>query len=351
MSTIVDNLRPKWLRLPPLIAAQYVTIMLILWYGLVAFHVSYAQHFLLFHSGPGTTPYDWYILKHEQVVTNIDVAPMQYRIMSYMIPELIHRALGVGVSKAYGIWRVASLWASLVALHFYLRTWFDTRSAFAGSLAFATMYTWFATQIMYIMATELPEFLFLTLSLLALARKKPGWVLLLAPLAMTFRETAVYILIAWAGILLVWPPKRIFQKEQRKEVLLLVLATLLTTATRAATLLYLGPKYWPTEQYGPRVKLFLNLVDPQQYLFAVLTLGVLWVLPWIRFRSAPRFLKGTSFLFLTVFAAVLYYGRPFETRLFMPMLLAVIPLSLWSLGWQNDSPTEQDTSLSSINPT
>ena len=69
---------------------------------------------------------------HDMFIRFIGTNNEQSRILQFMIPEVIHRIIGVSVENAYMIQRLGFVFLTFCCFHVYLRKWFNLAGAFSG---------------------------------------------------------------------------------------------------------------------------------------------------------------------------------------------------------------------------
>lgn len=290
--------------------------LFVAWYGCLTFLVVFTLHFLMFHDGETDAGYQLAVNTHQHVITLTDVAPVQYRFVSYFLPELIHRISGFNILQSYSLFRWAWLWLACVVLHRYLATWFDSRTAFMGNLiVIATMpYLYLEVDLLN---TDAPAYAFFVIAILLLRLEKSGWLLLTIPLSMLFRETGLLSIGLWAAVL----PTMQKPKHETGKLLL---------ATGLALLVYFGIRWF----IGPRDNpwkfplIWDNLVWPAAYFKLFMTLNLLWVLAALNLKQAPPFIRN-AFLYIPAVIFVMWlYGIGTAARYYFPLFPLLLPLGL-----------------------
>lgn len=297
-------------------------LMVFGWYGglaaLVAYVLLWWQFFAdqPFHSGMFFT--------YNNILAGQEEAPYQYRYFAYLLPVFIKWLSGYSLQTAEAINRVIWLWASALALHLYLTRWFERKETIIGTLAFLSAGSLFVVQTSFA-PSDLPTFFFLLLGLIALQRRAYRWLLLTVPTGMLFRETSIFIFLVWAIFF-------IYEPDKRKQLPYIIGAILLAAMVFISLRVYFGFK-----AYDPYT-LPKNLSDKRVALRLMLLFNVFWIAPWLAFRSAPRFMKYTAVLVPVVFVVNMLFTLAKDSRLWLPLVPALIPLGLIYL--LDSKPTE-----------
>jgi hypothetical protein len=289
--------------------------LLWLWYGSLAALTAYV---LLTWQFAFDQPYHggmFYSYSH--VLTNEEGAPFVYRYVAYLLPDLLHRASGYSLQTAEAISRAFWFWISALALHAYVTPWLKRTGAIIAVLAFFSIASLLVLQISF-EPSDPPAFCFLLLSLVALQRRRYGWLLLTLPVGLLFRETTLFFFTVWGVYFL-------FEPDRRRQLPYLLGALALCAGVYLGLRLILG-----FQTYHPYT-LPANLRDRRWLVRVTLLFGVFLVLPWLTFRRAPRFLQYTVVLAPVVFALNLLFALAKDSRLWLPLVPVLIPLGLLAL--------------------
>src|SRR5262245_66168955 len=82
------------------------TWLIVVWYACLTYSLVFAIHYSMWSEGDSQSIADM-LSTHQRVIDRVDIAPVQYRYVAYALPELLHQALGISVSAAYGLVRMA----------------------------------------------------------------------------------------------------------------------------------------------------------------------------------------------------------------------------------------------------
>lgn len=78
---------------------------------------------------------------HQGHMANMAYAPLQYRVLSYLIPEIMVRSVGVSVATAYLIERFVFTFLSCLVFHFFCRKWLSDCWCIACNTLFILLYS------------------------------------------------------------------------------------------------------------------------------------------------------------------------------------------------------------------
>ena len=131
-----------------------------------------------------------------EVVSGTAEPPGRYRILAPFFIDAVQGAVGLPPLITFLVVRLAVIYAALVAMHFYLRHWYDSFTAMAGTLLLSALLpltftnSWAHPDSMF-------ELLFFTGGALAIARRRDGWFVAWLVVAALNRETSAFLLLLW----------------------------------------------------------------------------------------------------------------------------------------------------------
>ncbi len=290
-------------------------LFLYAWYGALAALVAYV---LLTWQFSIDQPYHGAMFyTYGQILAGQEPAPFRYRYVAYLLPELIRLGTGLSLQTAEALNRVFWLWASALALHAYLSVWFKRTGVVVAVLALFGMASLIVLQTSF-EPSDLPTFFCLLLALIALQRRQYVWLWLILPIGLLFRETIAFFFAVWAVYF-------VFEPDKRRQVPFLIGALILTAAVFIGLRLYFGFQTYAA------YTLPQNLADDRWPVRVVLLYSIFLILPWITFKTAPRFLKYTAVLVPVVFGLNLFFALAKDSRLWLPLVPVLIPLGLLGL--------------------
>ena len=271
------------------------------------------------------------------ILAGTEPAPARYRVLAPYIDHRIQLATGLTPRGAWTVFRWASLFASLLAIHFYLSTWFSRLRAVLGALLVAALLPLTMTNG-YPFADHFTELCLFTLGCACIARRW-DWAFAVVLILNAFnRETSAFLLplfllarpvdrrrLIWAGALgLVW------------------LAIYAGLRWRLGLQLY-NP--WQLRQnidfvffsnWGPgwdwyqRHRAWFGFI-----LIAPLIWGVVTAWPWL-----PRFLRMSSGIVAPLFLiTACLFSSIIEARMLTPLVPLLLPAALFVFGRPNDAPS------------
>lgn len=240
--------------------------------------------------------------------------PHQYRYVAFLLPELIRRLTGLSLQTSEAINRALWLWACALAFHVYLRHWFGRNGAIIGVLGFFGAVPLVILQTSFA-PTDIPTVFFQILAFIALRNRRYAHLLWIAPVGILFRETILYVFPVWVVMFL-------FEKDKRAQLPYLIGAIFITLIVYGSIRIYFGFRFYDS------YLLPQNLKDSRSFIRPVLLFGILGILAWLNFKTAPVFLKYASALVPLVVVAVFLYGFAKDMRLWLPLIPVIFPLGL-----------------------
>ena len=271
------------------------------------------------------------LVRHAAIVSGSGKAPWGYRILAPRLVDGFAARFGVDPDVAVA-WGYVGLWGvatgiALFAMFAWLRAWVAPAWAFAGAVWFAAMHPpsfrwhWFAPDSPLDLAWWL-------LAALATRSGHAVWLFPGMVLAVANRETALFAALIHGA--LAWGTE-----PARATLLRAGALAAVGLGTYAAVRLGVGPLPAAVSASA----LFVENRDPTWALFALGALGSAWALWLVGFRRRPAALQRLAIaLSVTYLPAVLVFGRIRETRLFLPLLVAWLPLALDALRERFDEP-------------
>jgi len=308
---------------------KVIDLFVYAWYAALAALIAYV---LLVWQFSFDQPYQGAMFyTYGQVLAGKEPPPFRYRYVAYLLPELIRLATGRSLQVAEAFNRTFWLWASAVAFHAYLLTWFKRTGAIVAVLGLFSLASLLVLQTSFA-PSDLPVFCFLLLSLLALQRRRYEWLLLLGPVGMLFRETSIFVFVVWAVYF-------VFEPDRRRQLPYLIGALILTGLVFVGLRLYFG--YETYEAYS----LPVNLSDDRWPVRVLLIFNVFLIVPWFTFKTAPRLMKYSVILVPVVFSLNLLFALAKDARLWLPLIPILIPLGLLGLLPDEVLPAQPEPAL------
>jgi len=257
---------------------------------------------------------------HTDIVSG-GLAPYRYRILvPYLVNVLIvnlshYVGNGLAFLLSYATYFFAAIATLLVSLYLYLRLWLDDKSALIGCLIAAfTM----PVGLRYFYPYSFLEVTLFIIALYLIYRHADGWLLPLVLIASLNRETAIFIVVAYA----------IHRRKLPMSLALglawlgvfVVLRLWLGDAPRSVTV----ADIW-AENTSPR-GIYEGALN------SLIFFGVLWFAAIRHYPQAASFLKQMAIVGLLYIITILAFGRWEETRLLMMLYPIVLPLALQTLN-------------------
>jgi hypothetical protein len=250
-------------------------------------------------------------------------APGIYRVLIPYTLDAITRITRIAPETVWLATRWLFFLAAFVAMHVYLRTWFETAGALLGvALVGATLPLTFTNSWAH--PDHIPELALFTAGCWAIARNRFAWLVAWLVLATLNRETAVFLVLLYA---LVHPWTR--DHLARVARLGAVWATVFVGLRLA-----LGVGHYDYWQLGRNLE-FLKLLPPaydvyyRAYAYFGLVLAapfLIWAL--VSLRRQPSFCRR-ALLVVPPFVLVSFtISSIIETRIFTPLYPLVLPGAL-----------------------
>jgi hypothetical protein len=257
------------------------------------------------------------------------------RPLTLGLVALLHRSSGLAWDASFAWFRLATIVAAYLLFHWYLRSWFTTGQAIAGTLLVAcSLPLTFVTNRWEILS-DFPELIVFTLGLAAIRGRKAVPLGIVCFLGTLNRETTGLLVIIVA-LEVILPPRRI-----RGETVRLLGAGLAGCALATG-----GVQWWMAAGasldvgvVGDRlVWLHHNLrglshlgADPHPYdefLTPAWMFGVLWLMPWLAWSRSPRCLQAALLSVPVLVAIVFVLGALNEPRELIPLYPVLVPGTL-----------------------
>ncbi|MCS7184998.1 MAG: hypothetical protein NZ870_03635 [bacterium] len=236
---------------------------------------------------------------HNSVINGSAPAPIQYRILTPYIAELLDKIFDF--KYVYGIIRGLFYFLSILMVYNFLKKHIPDK-AILGSYIFSS-YIPFTYILYYYQETDPINIFFYVLAYYIVSIDKTIWLFIILPIAMLNRETPILI-----------PLFYFIQKLEYMNLWKLLLSTALMAFECITVYAALRFIYKPVA-YSEFFYLEYNLTDFETYLFV----GVLF-LPWLLFGGGSKFSKRA--ILFSIFFLIFHYIITIvkETRLLLPIL-------------------------------
>jgi hypothetical protein len=275
--------------------------------------------------------------------------PLRYRVLAPFIGQTLTGALApfMGITDAFiaafAIFDGLAIFASLVALYYYLREWFSSGLSLVGALFAGSMmqvtynYHWYQPW-------SLLEPAFFAFGLWLVHRRRYLPFLAVVFVATLNRETGGFLALAY---LVVEIGRWIDARRSGEDPPRAPVAAHSAGAFAAWALAYfgmmalLGP--------GPRNEPFSqvlrdNLIPGNIYLAILnnwLFLGVFWIFAFLGIKKAPRFVVRTAWIAPLYVGALIAFTRWIEVRPLMTLYPILVPLGLsYAFGYDRAADPE-----------
>lgn len=268
---------------------------------------------------------------HENLVNGISVAPQQYRLLQYHVPEIIHRLLGIDLPWAYLIQR--SVWTVLafIVFHLYLKKWLDTKAAMVGTLFLAA--TMPLTYFNHLQESEPLNIFLFFIGLWAIREDAFRKLLVILIIGSFNKVTVIFLPVIY---FFCWYKRIPTSRLLLRTLTLLIPVILICGAIR----LYFYPITYCTDFIQLRYNASGILKFKGWEHFGILFMyGVFWIAAFKSFREKPLFLRRASLIVPLYCLGHFLISRISETRLFLPLAPIIIPMGLFYIFKKDSQPT------------
>jgi hypothetical protein len=295
--------------------------ILFIWYGVLAALAAYVLLWWQFWTD--LPSHGEMFASYKSILEGTYDVPHQYRYIAFLLPEIIRRVSGYSLQTSEAINRALWLWAFALAFHVYLRYWLGRNGAIIGVLGFFGVAPLVILQTSFA-PSDIPTVFFQVLAFIALRNRSYAHLLWIAPIGILFRETMLYIFPVWLVMFL-------FEKDKRSQLPYLIGTIVITLIVYGSVRFYFGFRFYDS------YLLPQNLNDSRSFIRPLLLFGILGILAWVNFKTAPVFLKYATILVPLVALAVFLYGYAKDMRLWFPLIPVVFPLGLRSILLESDT--------------
>jgi hypothetical protein len=258
---------------------------------------------------------------HAKNLAGAQAAPLQYRVLSYWIPELLVRGLGIAPWKAYLAERFFFLQIVGVLLYGFSRRWLSAMEGALSLLGFFYLYN--LTVFAHFQPAEEINILFFLLGFIAIERREFRWLLLVVALGVFNKQTVVFLIPVYGVSELL-----LRGRFDRALIVHCVVLAAVFFSLRFTIRHVLGerPLYTDFWQIEHNLTAMASL-DPRTYFFLLPSIVpmILIVCSWRYQPVLMRALVPTIPVFVAAHFAI---GRMLEFRLFMPLALVTLPATL-----------------------
>jgi hypothetical protein len=271
------------------------------------------------------------VAKHQALLDGTHPNNEQSRLLQYLIPEGMRLLFGAGVANAYAFQRWLFIFLAFAVFHQLMRRWFRPALCFAGVSLLAAL-------IPFTHRAELQESapllaLLFVLGLWAIRDGKKSPFCLVMLVGAITNETLLVLAMGWY---VVQAPRLLGRGSVRvagETALLSAPAFIVAGAIRYATRFHLhagGAWHWPDNIDLMAKGLMRSPFDWYRvpHLGIFFLFSVLWIYPFIRFKSQPQFFRRLSLVIPVFVFAHLLTGIIMETRQMIPLAFILIPMGL-----------------------
>lgn len=281
----------------------------------------------------------WRELRHEQILAGTGKDPWTYRVVVPLLVEITQpmmEALGgdpdFSLELAYLFWRLVFLTLLLALFQLYLETWLEPPWALAGTLWLAALQP-FAFVGSWYNPDSVPNLVVWVAAALLTLRGRFAWLFPLVLVGTLNREATLFAIGIHAAL-------RIGREPLARLALRCTALGLCWAAAFGALRAVIGVKPWPRTIAEIAAG---NFENPVWWLWIASFLGALWVLPWLRFGAQPRELRWMALALAPYFLMQLVFGRMVEARLWLPLTVVLVPMSLLTLRGYVRGPAEEES--------
>jgi hypothetical protein len=275
------------------------------------------------------------------VVNGRAEAPGRYRILAPWVVHVTTVVTGLAPLTAWLVTRLAWLLLAYLAIHAYLRTWFDTPMAVAGTLLVAATLPLTLTNS-WAHPDHIPELALFTWGCLAIARRDDGVFALVLPLATLNRETAAFLVVLYA----------VAEPLSRTRLVRLAGFGLVWAALYVGLRYAYGIQHYEYWQVWRNIE-FLGLLpanyDPYYRAYAWFGVVLFAPLVWLGLNagpSSPRFVRRALWVVPPVVLVAFAISSIIESRIFTPLYPLTLPAAMFGLLRLRSHDT--DTTSSSV---
>lgn len=271
--------------------------------------------------GPGDSTLEARRGIHQGIIDHTTRAPDRYRVLAAALVEAPVRALRPFMSfdRAYDRASAVFYFAAMVALlwtqYLFLREWFTQEQALMAVLLLACTLRVTIRLHDYAPSSYL-ETSFFALGLLAIHRDHRWWLALLVALATLNRETAIFIVAAFA-----------VTRVRSRDTFVAAAGYGAIWLAIFTALRYVGgdaERYWTIDLVWRT-----NMSQPSLALFHIGSLlGIGWLFAMLGWRHAPPFVQRCALVVPPYLITVAIWGIWWESRLLLPVMPILLALAL-----------------------
>ncbi len=252
----------------------------------------------------------------------------QSRILQFMIPEALHRILGISIEHGYMLQRLGFVFLTFCCFHFYLRAWFGLSGAFSGVIFLSAIMP--LTYMNHLQESSPLLMLTFLLSLWAI-RERKTFLLILAFIVGAFNNETILILpLAYFLYNYESTDLKAFRKLIWRTFLISLPLIIIIGSIRYLT--RNNPPLAPLWQLPNNIFAFQagfksGLLSASNFIFYIFNL--VWIYAFLEINNKPLFMRRLSVLIPVFLFIHLLIARLEETRLMLPLSFLVIPMGLW----------------------
>lgn len=270
---------------------------------------------------------EYWETKHRNLLEGGVRGSVQFRVLSFWIPEIVSKAFTQPIYTSYLIVRFVFTFLIFCVFHLFLLKWFSQERAFL-SVTFLAAITPLTYLPFFQEADVILQFLFLIG--LWLIREKKFFILLFLMAIGTFAKETIVFLIPFY-FLLYWRKDKKW-KVILESLILVVTWLLFFYITRHAIYEGNNSHLWQLPRNLEMIKYYFTynpLVN--HHLLYIPLFGLFWLLPFFRLKEKPSFFQVAA-PFIIIFTILNFlFGWPEETRIILPLAFLVIPSGIMAL--------------------
>lgn len=256
--------------------------------------------------------------------------PFQFRVLVPYMVRFIATLTKAEFIPIYAVCSFIFIFTLFLAYRAFLRLFFEKQLAdlFSFSLVYVIPFNYGILTTMFY-PSDIPAILFFTLSLIAMYKKDWQAYYLLYALGTLNRETTCFLTFIFFAVFL----KRMRFAEYFAH---LIGQTLIWFGIKQV--LYIMFKGNPGELYEYHIKtnieMFLGIFSLRLYplLNLGLNFGGLWVLAIFGYKSAHKFLRRSTFVFIPFLVGMFIVGNLYEMRIYGELIPIVVTLALYPVA-------------------
>jgi hypothetical protein len=261
----------------------------------------------------------------------------QDRLLQYLVPEILHRLLGIHIIHAYALARLGFIFLAFLVFHYYLRRWFSSGESLAGTVILAACIP-LAFTVNDVQESAPLLMLAFIACLWAIRDNHPIWFAIFLLIGGGLTNESALVLPA---VYFFYNARSLKFKELFRvgwQTVVVALPAFIAQGTLRIInwhLPHLGGAYHLDENLTNIWNALRHLnpldYDLGPYLFPAVMFTIFWVYALIGYRRSPRFVQRALWMVPLFVIPNLITGIFREVRQMVPLGFVLIPPSLFLL--------------------